>query len=96
MNPASLPKYIAVITVIAVTGLNPGIGANIILPIDDSAIIIAISIILFMFFSLFSKRIKNGTQDSMTVQSDTQAYCLSLKIKVPAVTRAGIIIQRII
>lgn len=54
IKPASLPKYIAVITTIAVTGLNPGTGAKRILPITDSAIITAINIIFFVSFSFFS------------------------------------------
>ena len=68
MKPASLPKYIAVITTIAVTGLNPGIGVKIILPITDSAIIAAISTSFLVSFSLFSKCMKNGTQDRTATQ----------------------------
>ena len=45
IKPASLPKYIAVITTVAVTGLKPGIGAKINRPITDIATITAITVL---------------------------------------------------
>ena len=96
MKPASLPKYMAVITVMAVTGLKPGIGANRKRPTTDSATMAAISIISLASALPCSKCKKKGRQESTATHRVRYAYCLLPKSKDPPTTAAGTSTQRMI
>ena len=89
INPASFPKYIAVKTVIAVTGLNPGVGAKIILLMTDTATMTAMVTVFIAGASLFSKDRKKGIQESTAAQSAIHIYMFSPKNIVPATVIAG-------
>ena len=96
IKPASLPKYIAVRTTIAVTGLKPGSGVNRMRPTTDSATIAAMRMSVCVLPDFLSKCRKKGTQASSATQSEIHAYCFSANSSVPPTTTAGVSRQRTI
>lgn len=72
-NPDSEPKYIADITTIAVTGLNPGTMAKINRPAEDSATIAAIAINSLLLCVLCSNLKKNSKHESKAIAQRYQS-----------------------
>ena len=88
-KPASLPKAMAVIMIIAVTGLKCGTSMKISRDNTLNTVIQAMTSNSLSLCLPFSKLRKTGIKDKAAIPAATRTYCLLLKRAVPTMISAG-------